>query len=88
VAEDGIYIHSGVSAFDGKPFCAVRWGNLSGQLSPDEVRMMALHWMEAAAAAEQDALVMAELQEGVGLDLQTAGAVLVALRKRREITGG
>ena len=77
-------ITSGVSAFDGTPFCLVTWGNKSGQLKPAEVRAMALHWLQAAEAAECDALLMAELRDGVGLDLQTAGAVLMAVRGRRE----
>ncbi len=80
-------IVSGVSAFNGKPYCQVTWGQQSGQLTPDEVREMASHWFDAAAAAEHDALLMAELTKGVGLDLQTAGGLLLNLRKRREATG-
>ncbi len=82
-----ISIESGVSLFDGKPFCAIRWGKERGQLSPDEVRQLALNWLSAAEAAESDAMVMTELQDGVGLDLQTAGAFLMALRERRGHSG-
>lgn len=89
MADDGIHITSGVSLFSGEPFCAIRWGTLAGQLTPAQVRTMALHWLEVAEAAESDALVMRELQEGAGLDLQTAGAFLLKLRERREkATGG
>ncbi len=55
----------------------------AGQLSPDEVRAMALQWLEAAEAAEQDAMVVAEMTQGLGIDLQTAGAFVASLRHRR-----
>ena len=83
-----IEISSGVSLFTGEPFCTIRWGNEAAQMTPDEVRVMALHWLSAAEGAESDALVMQELQQGVGLDLQTAGAFLLKLRERREAAGG
>ena len=59
-------------------------GHAAGQMTPAEVRQMALQWLEAAEAAESDALIVAELMETAGLDLQTAGAFIVALRERRE----
>ncbi len=58
-------------------------GKPAGQLAPDEVRAMALQWLEAAEAAEQDAMVVAEMTEGLGVDIQTAGAFVQSLRKRR-----
>ncbi len=68
-----------------EPFCIVRLNDrAAGQLSPAEVRAMALQWLEAAEAAESDALVVAELVETVGLDMPTAGQFIMALRKRRE----
>lgn len=84
-----VFISSGVSAFTGKPFCLVeavstsgdRW---TGQLSPKEVRTMALHWLEAAEAAEHDAAVRAELVEELGLGDHAAAAFIAALRERRE----
>jgi hypothetical protein len=89
VADDRIiHLESGVSAFNGKPFLRVSWGKEVGQVSPQEARTMASDWFDAAAAAEHDALLMAELQETVGLDFQTAGQVLLSLRARRERNGG
>lgn len=72
-----------------EPFCVVRLnGRGAGQLSPAEVRAMALQWLEAAEAAESDALVTAELVETAGLDLPTAGRFIVGLRRRRETGRG
>lgn len=68
-----------------EPFCTVRLNDrAAGQLAPHEVRAMAMQWLEAAAAAELDALVVQELRESVGLDLNTAGHFVVGLRNRRE----
>ncbi len=83
--DDGlsIEISSGLNS-DLKPFNTIFLnGKPAGQLSPDEVRAMALQWLEAAEAAEQDAMVVAEMTEGLGIDLQTAGAFVVSLRERR-----
>ena len=87
MAENMIEIESGISAFSGKPFCAIRWGKEKGQLTPDEVRALALGWLSAAEAAEGDAMIMDELRESVGLDFQTAGTFLLSLRKRRNARG-
>lgn len=79
-----VEITSGVSAFTGEPFCQVIINGVArGQMTPTEVRQMALGWLEAAEAAESDAMVMAEMMETVGVDQQTAGAFVAALRKRR-----
>lgn len=68
-----------------KPFCTVRLNDrAAGQLAPHEVRAMALQWLEAAEAAESDALVVRELVDTVKLDLPTAGQFILALRNRRE----
>jgi len=77
-----IYITSGVNS-KGKPFCQVEWGTKKAQLDPDDVRQMALDWLGAAEAAEHDAAVFNELREGMGLDLETAGAFIYVLRGRR-----
>lgn len=83
-----INIFSGVSVFDGKGFCHIEavlddGTRLAGQLSPDEVRQMALGWLQAAEAAENDAAVHAELTETAGVSFETAGHFLLALRDRR-----
>lgn len=79
-----IHIVSGVSVYDYKPFLTVMIdGKASGQLSPQQVREMALGWLEAAEAAESDSLVVRELMDGLGLKFEVAGQFLVALRERR-----
>jgi hypothetical protein len=55
---------------------------LVGQLEPDVVRGMALQWLEAAEAAEQDAAVMRVLRK-LELPDELAGAVVVELRNSR-----
>lgn len=81
-----ISISSGVN-IQGKPFChatcVVGTKEHHGQLTPDEVRAMALAWLEAAEAAEHDAAVFNELQDGLGLPLEVAGGFISALRARR-----
>ena len=78
-----IDVTSGVSMFDGKPFCMISLdGKPIGQLDPEEVRTMAMNWLAAAEAAESDAVVVAELR-GIGLEDNAVGAFLQALRSRR-----
>lgn len=55
-------VRSGVNG-DGEGFCTVVASSASGrllvgQLTPDEVRALALSWLEAAEAAEHDAAVL------------------------------
>lgn len=85
---DEINVTSGLSAFDHSPFCLVEavtttGRRVAGQLTPNEVRIMALHWLSAAEAADQDAMVFAELTDGTGLDHELAGHVVASLRHRR-----
>ena len=77
-----IYITGGVNP-KGKPFCQIEWGTKKAQLDPDDVRTMALHWLEAAESAEHDAAVFNELHEGMGLDIEPAAAFIYILRGRR-----
>lgn len=80
----GIHVESGVSAFSGEPFLTIRTtGGRTGQMTPAELRTMALHWLEAAEAAETDAAVFAELSS-LGLDDATAAGFIQALRFRRD----
>lgn len=83
----GIEVESGARN-DGKPFCRVNvtltdGRGYQGQLSPDEVRMMALAWLSAAEAAESDGAVVVGLQE-LGLDEAGVGSFLAMLRAKRE----
>lgn len=82
-----INITSGVSIFTGKGFCTIEVdGKKIGQLDPAEVRTMALHWIEAAEAAEMDAMVLAEMTdpEGLNLSREIAGQFIQSLRRRRD----
>lgn len=83
-----INIFSGVSVFDGKGFCHIEavlddGTRFVGQLTPNEVRQMALGWLQAAEAAEHGAAVHAELTERAGMSFETAGHFILALRDRR-----
>lgn len=55
---------------------------LIGQLSPTEVRGMALQWLEIAEAAEQDAAVLRCIRK-LQLPDKLAGAVIQELRSGR-----
>jgi hypothetical protein len=79
-----IRIDSMVSLFNGKPYVILRWGDQRGQLDPGVAREHALAVLEASASAEHDALVVAELIEGVGLSQEKAAMMLQRLRTRRE----
>jgi len=91
---DDVTMLSGVSEATGAGFVQVRASGkvgsfdveLIGQLTPDELRAHALAYLEAAEAAEQDALVFAELTDTLDATPATAAAFLVALRNRREAT--
>lgn len=78
-----INVRSGVNE-DGVGFChvMVNGGDLMGQLSPEEVRQMALAWLGAAEAAESDAAVFGVLRD-IGLEPAMIGAVLADMRGRR-----
>lgn len=82
-----IEMTSGVN-HDGVGFVTIRAiGNqavLIGQLTPAEVRQHALHYLEAAEAAEMDAMVFSELVRTIGVEPTKAAAFIVALRERRE----
>ena len=85
-AETHINIESGVSMFTGEGFCTIAVNHKRiGQLTPQEVRTMALHWLEAAEAACSDAAVYAQLRK-TGLDANTAGAFIQSLRDHRDPT--
>lgn len=79
-----IEIESGVSLFTGQGFCQISLdGKPIGQLDPEQVRTMALHWLSAADAAESDAAVFAELKI-IGIEPEQAGRFIQSLRHRRE----
>jgi len=53
-----------------------------GQLDPTTVRRMAMDWVEAAEAAEQDAAVLRCIRK-LELPEQLAGAIVAELRNSR-----
>lgn len=82
----GVFINSGVND-QGEGFCAVQATSatgtiLHGQLTPTEVRRMALDWLESAEAAEQDAAVL-RVVRNLDLPDNFAGAVITELREHR-----
>ena len=84
---EGVEVRSGVNE-DGEGFChvVVTTGGgrvLLGQLDPETVRSMALNFLGAAEAAEQDAVVFGMLRDDVGLDLPEIGEFLAGMRRRR-----
>jgi hypothetical protein len=81
-----INVTNGVNE-QGEPFLtitAVTEGGrfVAGQLDPDEVRKMALAWLAAAEAAEQDAAVLRCIRK-LELPDQLAGAIMIELRNSR-----
>jgi len=81
-----IDVTSGVNE-EGEGFCTVAASSpdgtiLVGQLSPAEVRAMALAWLESAEAAEQDAAVL-RCTRKLELPDQLAGAIVTELRQSR-----
>lgn len=89
----GVSIEAGVSVFTGDAFMIIRatrtdGAELYGQLSPDEVRGMALQWLAEASAAELDASLFAMLVEartasGDDDAPATAAAIVNAAREYR-----
>lgn len=89
----GVSVEAGVSAFTGEPFMILRatrtdGAELYGQLSPDEVRAMALQWLAEASAAELDAslfgmLVEARTASGDDDAQATAASIVHAARDYR-----
>lgn len=83
----GITIETGVNK-EGEPFCIVTAQSagstaLRGELAPEDVRTMALDWLGAAEAADQDALVFRLLTSKAGLDESSAAQFLREMRAAR-----
>lgn len=78
-----IEIRSGVNQH-GEPFCTVviNHGDMLAQLTPNEVRQMALGWLESAEAAESDAAVYAALRTA-DMDPRAIGQFIADLRNLR-----
>jgi hypothetical protein len=81
-----VEISSGVN-HEGKPFCTIVCQTMSkrliiGQLDPDEVRRMALQWLETAEAADQDAAVLRVMRK-MNLPDDLAAVIVAELRDSR-----
>ena len=77
-----IHVQSIVSAADGTPWVQINWGNLYGQLTPDEARRHALSILDAANAAETDAGILRFFRAAGGED-RVAAILLARLRASR-----
>lgn len=63
-----ILIESMVSARNGAPLVSLKWGKESGALTPQEARQHAFSILEAAAAAEMDAVVFKWAQQTLSME--------------------
>lgn len=83
MAEDPtIWMESAV-AEDGYPFCLVKWGDMKGQLSVEEMREHARRAFEVAEAAEHDAAYYQFLQRELDVPKVKAAMLVGELRKYR-----
>lgn len=73
-----------VSAQTGKPYVQFACDISPTQLTPGKAREVALMLLEAADAAESDAVLMAFARESIGLDAQGAARLLAQFRAERE----
>ncbi len=88
----GIEMTSGMAMDDPKNyhgFITVRAtsedGNaLVGQMTPELARGLAMRWLEAAEAADQDSIVMTMLTRDVGLEPPVAANFISAMRNERD----
>jgi hypothetical protein len=83
---ENIEVRNGVNE-KGEGFCSIICRTTSGelvpgQLSPAEVRAMALQWLEVAEAAEQDAAVLRLIRK-LELPDDLAGLIITELRDGR-----
>lgn len=85
IDHDTLHVYSGVSQATGAGFVTLRWGEESGQLTPEEARAHALHLLACAEAAENDAVTVAVLLEEVGSSYGTAMGLLASIRERRSL---
>ena len=80
--DDTIHTDGGVSLFTGEPFVTVRVGKEGWQWSCDEARAFALLLIRTAGYAEDDAILVREMQSMQLPDAAMAG-FLTAIRAAR-----
>lgn len=85
-AEGQVTVRGGVSATTGRGFCQFDWDGRTAQFTPADARQLALHLLEAAAAAEQDAAVWRMATGMLGLAKEQAGVLVQAVRDQAERT--
>lgn len=79
-----IFITSGVNErFEGFLTVSINGGDLLGQLSPKQVRAMALQWLEAAEAAESDSLIF-KVGKSFGIETELCAALVAKMREFRD----
>lgn len=69
---------------DLEPVVVVRWGEMAGQLPPDDARKLGLQMIEAAEAAEHDSAMCRFFMEALDLDIEKT---MVILGQQREFRG-
>jgi hypothetical protein len=87
-----IYMTSGLTTDDEGNYqgfvtisCQDTAGNIfTGQADPDEIRSMALKWLESAEAADQDRIVMTMLTRDLDIPAQHAAGFIRQMREERE----
>lgn len=77
-----------VSSANGKPYVQFALDISPTQFTPGKAREVALMLLEAADAAESDAVLMAFARESIGLDDTGAAQLLNQFRKAREQARG
>jgi hypothetical protein len=77
-----------VSSENGKPYVQFALDISPTQFTPGKAREVALMLLEAADAAESDAVLMAFARESIGLDQAGAAQLLNQFRKAREQARG
>ncbi|MFD5468872.1 hypothetical protein [Streptomyces sp. NPDC127105] len=77
-----VWIASAVDR-EGKAACHLTWGRTEALLKPQVVLDTARDLAAAAAHAETDVALLGVLRDRLGLDIQTAGRLLLDVRARR-----
>ncbi len=85
---DTINISSIVSAKTQLPYVQLKWGKEGCQMSPEEARAHAYAILDAANAAETDAIMVRFMSDRVGLEAEQYGQVLQDFRLYREKNKG
>ncbi|MER7707266.1 hypothetical protein ABTX81_30735 [Kitasatospora sp. NPDC097605] len=83
-----IHIDATEDSETGRPECIVAWGGWAGTFPLEKIRSTAEALFAAAAAAECDAALIAELRAGLQLPDEVIGVMLGKVRERRPLPAG